>query len=94
MAHQADLRLAHGLPVCVPDAKNPRQRSTNENTSGLLRQCFPDGTDLAAHGLGELDAVASALNGKPCKTRGWRTHAEALDVPSAKTQDAGVATTG
>ena len=39
---------------------------------------IPRGTDLARHSAEELEAVAAALNGRPRKTLGWRTPAEAL----------------
>ena len=94
MARHADLRIEHGLPVYFCDPQSPWQRGTNENTNGLLRQYFPKGTNLADHGPDELDAVAAALNGRPRKTLGWRTPAEALDALLTKTQDASVATTG
>ena len=94
MSRHADLRINHGLPIYFCDPNSPWQRGTNENTNGLLRQYFPKGTDLAAHSPDELDAVAAALNGRPRKTLGWRTPAEALDDLLAKGQDASVATTG
>jgi hypothetical protein len=37
------------------------------------------GTDLARHSRGDLDAVALALNTRPRKTLGWKTPAEAFD---------------
>ena len=94
MARHADLRIEHDLPVYFCDPQSPWQRGTNENTNGLLRQDFPKGTDLAIHGPAELDAVAAALNGRPRKTLGWRTPAEALDAQLIAAQDGGVATTG
>jgi IS30 family transposase len=94
MARHAELRVDHDLPVYFCDPHSPWQRGTNENTNGLLRQYFPKGTDLAAHGPDELDAVAAALNGRPRKTLGWKTPAEALDELLTKAQGASVATTG
>jgi IS30 family transposase len=94
MARHADLRIEHDLPVYFCDPQSPWQRGTNENTNGLLRQYFPKGTDLSLHDVDELEAVAGALNGRPRKTLGWKTPAEALDELLAKAQNAHVATTG
>jgi IS30 family transposase len=79
MAQHAKLRIDTGLPVYFCDPQSPWQRATNENTNGLLRQYFPKGTDLARHSSEDLAAVAATLNGRPRKTLGWRTPAEALD---------------
>jgi IS30 family transposase len=57
-----------------------------------LRQYFPKGTDLSGHDADDLAAVAAALNGRPRKTLGWRTPAEALDAVLRSGQ-ADVATT-
>jgi IS30 family transposase len=50
MSQHAQLRIDTGLPVYFCDPRSPWQRGTNENTNGLLRQCFPKGTDLARTG--------------------------------------------
>jgi IS30 family transposase len=92
MAEHARLRIEAGLQVYFCDPHSPWQRGTSENTNGLLRQYFPKGTDLSAHGAEDLAAVAAALNSRPRKTLGWRTPAEALDAMLQSVQG-GVATT-
>src|SRR6266511_3214710 len=92
MARHAELRIDTGLEVYFCDPYSPWQRGSNENTNGLLRQYFPKGTDLSRHGPTELEAVAAVLNGRPRKTLGWKTAAEALNEHLLLAQQGGVAT--
>ena len=85
--------IESGVKVFFADPHSPWQRGTNENTNGLLRQYFPKGTDMSRYGERELDAVAATLNGRPRKTLGWKTPAEALDYLLSDAQPTGVATT-
>ena len=85
MSCHGDFTLATGMAVYFCDAASPWQRGLNENTNGLLRQYFPKGTDLSAHSVEVLQAVAAELNQRPRKTLGWQTaldHLERLRGPT------------
>jgi len=92
MAQHARLKIDAGIQVYFCDPLSPRQRGTNENTNGLLRQYFPKGTDLSVHGADEIGAVTAALNARPRKTLNWRTPAEAFDQLLQSTKTGPVAT--
>ena len=92
-AHAA-FRVETGIPVFFADPHSPWQRPTNENTNGLLRQCFPKGTDLSRWTADDIAAVAEAINSRPRKILGWRTPAEALDEHLRSLPPTGVASTG
>ena len=78
MRSHAQIAVDADIDIYFCDPHSPWQRGSNENTNGLLRQYFPKGTSLAGHSPGQLAAVADELNGRPRKTLGWKTPAEAL----------------
>ena len=94
VAQHARLKVDTGLQVYFCDPQSPWQRGSNENTNGLLRQYFPKGTDLSAHSPDAIAAVAATLNGRPRKTLGWKTPAEALDECLSQINKQRVATIG
>lgn len=71
--------VASDVAVYFCDPKSPWQRDTNENTNGLLRQYFPDGTNLAQYSQAHLNKVADRLNQRPRKTLQYRTPASKLN---------------
>lgn len=80
MAEHRAFAAATNFDVYFADAGAPWQRGSNENTNGLLRQYFPRGTDLAAHTVDKLLAVAEELNDRPRKSLDWDTPAERLSA--------------
>jgi IS30 family transposase len=78
MKAHAQIAVAADCQIYFCDPHSPWQRGSNENTNGLLRQYFPKGTPLGGHSPAHLAAVAAELNGRPRKTLGWKTPAQAL----------------
>lgn len=78
MAGHQQIAVDADCEIYFCDPHSPWQRGSNENTNGLLRQYFPKGTDLSAHSPQRLQDVADELNGRPRKTLGWKTPAEAM----------------
>jgi IS30 family transposase len=83
-AHKA-FSIATDVKVYFCDPHSPWQRGSNENTNGLLRQYFPDGTDLSRFSQRQLNAIADRLNQRPRKTLGFRPPAEKLQALVALT---------
>ena len=77
MSAHRQIAVAADCEVYFCDPHSPWQRGSNENTNGLLRQYFPKGTEMPSD-PGRLRAVAGELNGRPRKTLGWKTPAEAM----------------
>lgn len=76
LSDHARFTIESDMKVFFANSHSPWQRGTNENTNGLLRQYFSQGTDLCRWGEQELQAVATTLNNRPHKTLAWRTPAE------------------
>lgn len=62
--------------------------------NALLRQYFPEDTDLSRGSEQETEAVARTLSNRPRKTLGWKTPAETLNEYLESIRQPGVATTG
>ena len=82
MTRHAEFTWASGVPVYFCDAYCPWQRSSNENTNGLLRQYFPKKTDLSLHTPEQVLDVVDKLNRRPRQTLKWQTPHEVFQAAS------------
>jgi IS30 family transposase len=85
LAAHKSFSVATDVRVYFCDPQSPWQRGSNENTNGLLRQYFPEGTDLSTYTQAALNLVARRLNMRPRKTLGYQTPADRLATCVAST---------
>jgi transposase, IS30 family len=86
LAQHVGFTVDTGVQVYFCDPGRPWQRGTAENTVGLVRQYLPKGTSLTRHDQRRLNRIAAELNGRPRKTLGWDTPAEAYARLQAASQ--------
>jgi IS30 family transposase len=65
-----------GIKLYFADPGCPYQRGTNENTNGLIRQYFPNGTDFRDITHHEARQAQNLLNNRPRACLGYKTPAE------------------
>ena len=70
LAQHKRFTVATDVQVYFCDPQSPWQRGTNENTNGLLRQYFPNGTELSQYSQADLNKIALRLNRRPSKDLG------------------------
>ncbi len=75
MAAHAAFSPATEVAVYFAHPHSPWERGTNENTNGLLREYFPEGTEITDDQT-HLDRMAAELNNRPRRILGYRTPAE------------------
>lgn len=80
LAGHKDVSVGADLDVYFADPRSPRQRGTNENTNGLLRQYFPKGQTMKHLAQADLDDVAVKLNTRPRKRLDFDTPAARFDA--------------
>jgi len=70
MACHPELARRLKIDIWFFDPHALRQRGSNENTNGLLRQFMPKGTDLGDVSQTWLNHIAALMNNRPRKTLG------------------------
>jgi len=77
MADHASFSLATDIDVYFAHPHSPWERSTNEDTNGLIREYIPKGTPVPS-GPEFLNSGSHSLNIRPRRILGHRTPAEVL----------------
>ena len=85
LAQHTRLTVNTTVRVYFCDPQSPWQRGTDEHTNRLLRQYFPNGTDLSRDSQADLNTIARRLTQRPRKTLGFQTLAAILETAVAST---------
>ena len=71
MAQHADFTVATGCKVFFCDPYSPRQRGSNENLNGLIRDFHPEGINFNHVMDDEIAHMQKLLNNHPRQTLGF-----------------------
>lgn len=69
--HSYELTVNAGAMVSFSDPNSPWQRGSCENTSGLISQYLPTGTDLTLYCHEQVDAMIDLFNRCPRAVHGF-----------------------
>lgn len=67
---------AHGVPFYFATPCHSRERGTNENTNGLIRQYLPKDMCMRHIDQAHCNRIAAALNNRPRLRLGFKTPSE------------------
>jgi len=73
MVNHAEITQKTRNMIYFANLHSPKQRGSNENTNGMLRQYLPKGTELSVYSQTELDEIAGSLNTRLRQTLDRRT---------------------
>ena len=65
MSEHHQFTIDTGMQVFFTHPGSPWERDTNENTNGLIRQYFHNGTDFTQVSVEEIKKVQRKLNDRP-----------------------------
>ena len=79
MSEHKQFTIDTGMTVYFAHPGAPWERGTNENTTGLLRQYFPKGTEFDKVSTREIKRVQRELNDRPRAVLHWQKPTEVMN---------------